>query len=313
MARMIPELTQDQLRGLPSRAEARFYEECRRQLPADVLVIYSANWIYRDGRGRLLEGEADFTIVVPQSGVFAVEVKGGGVSFEASTGRWSSVDRNHRTHEIKDPFRQASNERHAIKDQLLGHLAWRRWRGTRLTLGHAVMLPDIHDARPLLGPDRQRDFIGIDTDMTALAPWLTRLQAFWWRAGEDALGAPGVQLVEDILCSSIEVRPALRSVLDDAEQTRLRLTTNQAKILRIIGAHKRAVISGGAGTGKTLIAVEKARQLAATAPNVLLLCYNRPLADVLAAGLADQPRISVLTFHQLCERRIVAARAATGE
>jgi hypothetical protein len=313
MARMIPELTQDQLKGLPSRAEARFYEECRRQLPADVLVIYSANWIYRDGRGRLLEGEADFTIAVPRSGVFAVEVKGGGVTFEAGTGRWSSVDRNNRTHVIKDPFRQASNERHAIKDQLLGHPTWRRWRGTRLTLGHAVMLPDIHDARPLLGPDRQRDFIGIDADMTALAPWLTRLQAFWWRADEDALGASGVQLVEDILCSSIEVRPALRSVLDDAEQTRLRLTTNQAKILRIIGAHRRAVISGGAGTGKTLIAVEKARQLAEAAQDVLLLCYNRPLADALAAGVADQSRITVLTFHQLCERRIVAARAVTGK
>lgn len=312
MARMIPELTQDQLRGLRSRAEARFYEECRRQLPADVLVIYSANWIYRDGRGRLLEGEADFTIVAPQSGIFAVEVKGGGVSFDAGTGRWSSVDRNHHTHEIKDPFKQASNERHAIKDQLLGHSIWRRWRGARPTLGHAVVLPDIHDARPLLGPDRQRDFIGIDTDMTELAPWLAKLEAFWWRAGEDALGPLGVQLVEDILCSSIEVRPALRSVLDDAEQTRLRLTTNQAKILRIIGARKRAVISGGAGTGKTLIAVEKARQLAETAPNVLLLCYNRPLADVLAAGLADQPRITVLTFHQLCERRIAAARAAKG-
>lgn len=311
MARMIPHLTQDQLRSLKSRAEARFYEECRRQLPPDVLVIYSANWIYRDGRGRLLEGEADFTIVVPQSGIFTVEVKGGGVSFDAGTGRWSSLDRNRVAHEIKDPFRQASNERHAIKDQLLGHPNWRRWRGSRLMLGHAVMLPDVPDARPLLGPDRQRDFIGIDADMPALVAWLARLRAFWWRTGDDALGPHGVQLVEEILCSSIEVRPALRSVLDEAEQTRLRLTTNQAKILRIIGSRKRAVISGGAGTGKTLIAVEKARQLAESFEKVLLLCYNRPLADALASGVADQRRITVLTFHQLCERRVAAARAET--
>jgi len=177
---MIPELSQDQLQGLRSRAEARFYEECRRQLPADALVIYSANWIYRDGRGRLLEGEADFTVVVPRSGVFTIEVKGGGVSFEAGSGRWWSLDRNGTAHNIKDPFRQASNERHAVKDQLLGHPTWRRWRGSRITLGHAVMLPDIHDAHPLIGPDRQRDFIGIDTDMNALGPWLIKLQAFWW-------------------------------------------------------------------------------------------------------------------------------------
>lgn len=310
MARMLPALSEDQLRGLKSRAEARFYEECRRQLPDDVLVIYSVNWIFRNGRGWLLEGEADFTIVVPQSGVFAVEIKGGGVSVDAETGRWQSIDRNGVPHDIKDPFRQASHERHAIREQLLGHPLWRRWGGNRLTLGHAVMLPDIHDARALVAPDRQRATIGVDTDIRALAPWLAQLQAFWIQANEDPLGAQGVQLVEDILCSSVEVRPALRSVLDVAEQARIRLTTNQAKVLRILGGRKRAVIAGGAGTGKTLIAVEKARRLAQSAHSVLLLCYNRPLADRLAADLVDEPRITVSSFHQLCDRRISEARQA---
>ena len=312
MARMLPELTEEQLRGLKSPAEARFYEECRRQLPNDILVIYSVNWIFRNGRGWLLEGEADFTIVVPQSGVFAVEVKGGGVSFDSTTGRWQSIDRAGNAHDIKDPFRQASSERHALKDQLLGHPHWRRWRGTRVTLGHAVMLPDIRDVQPLLSPDRQRPFIGIDTDVTALVPWLAQLQAFWTQTNEDPLGTQGVQLVEEILCSSAEVRPALRAVLDAAEQTRMRLTTNQARVLRILGNRKRAVIAGGAGTGKTLLAVEKARQLAESAQSVLLLCYNRPLADALAAGVADQARITVLSFHQLCDRRIAEARRVAG-
>lgn len=312
MARMLPELNDEQLRDFKSRAEARFYEECRRQLPNDILVIYSATWLYRDGVGRLREGEADFTIIVPQSGIFAVEVKGGGVTFDAASGRWRSVDRNGTAHEIKDPFRQASNERHAIRDQLTGHPAWRRWRGARLTLGHAVMLPDICDARLLLAPDRPREVIGIDENVLALVPWLNRLIAFWHRPDEDPLGTQGVQLVEDILWRSVEVRPALRSVLDDAEQMRLRLTNNQAKILRIIGGRRRAVIAGGAGTGKTLIAAEKARQLAQAGQSVLLLCYNRPLANALSTGLRDQPLITVLSFHQLCERRVAAAQAVAG-
>ncbi|MFP3743057.1 ATP-binding domain-containing protein [Achromobacter sp. SIMBA_011] len=310
MARMIPTLTEEQLRGLKSQAEARFYEECRRQLPEDVLVIYSANWVFRNGKDWLLEGEADFVIAVPQSGVFAIEVKGGGVSFDAPTGRWQSIDRHGDRHDIKDPFRQASGERHAIKDQLLGHVLWRRWRGTRLTLGHAVVLPDIHDVRPLLAPDRQRPTIAVTADVLALEPWLDQLLAFWTQPNDDPLGRQGVQLVEEIYSSSVEVRPALRAVLDAAEQTRIRLTTNQAKVLRVLGGRKRAVISGGAGTGKTLIAVHKARLLAETVENVLLLCYNRPLAVALAQGLADQPRVTVLNFHQLCDRRIGEARRA---
>lgn len=313
MARMIPELNEEQLRAFRSRAEARFYEACRDQLPADVAVIHSAGWIYRDARGRVREGEADFVIVVPHAGVFAIEVKGGGVANEPSTGRWYSVDRNGQRHEIRDPFRQASNERHALFDQLTGHALWRKWRGTRLTLGHAVVLPDIGDARSVQGPDRPREIIGVGSDILALTPWFERVVRFWRQAGEDELGARGVRLVEDILCRSIEVRPVLLSTLEDAELQRIRLTTNQAKILRTIGGRKRAVISGGAGTGKTLIAVEKARQLSQVGLSVLLLCYNRPLADTLASRMRDEQGIEVLNFHQLCDRRIAAVKATTGQ
>lgn len=312
MARMMPELTRDQLCELPSRAEARFYEECRQQLAADVLVIYSANWLYRDRRGQLREGEADFTIVDPRSGIFAVEIKGGGVAFDPVTGRWQSVDRYGARNDIKDPFRQAAKERYALRDQIFGHALWRRWRGAQPTLGHAVMLPDIHDAAPLASPDRARALIGIDDNMRDLPGWVAQVIAFWRNPDDDPLTQQGAQLVEDILCRPVDVQPAMRSILDAAERTRLRLTNNQAKILRIIGNRKRAVISGGAGTGKTLIAVEKARQLAQDGSSVLLLCYNRPLADSLSSGLIGNPGITVLSFHQLCDRRIAAAKVATG-
>jgi hypothetical protein len=310
---MIPQLADEQLRAFRSRAEARFYEACREQLPPDVVVVHSAGWIYRDARGRLREGEADFTILDPRTGVLAVEVKGGGVAFDASTGQWYSVDREGRRNEIKDPFKQASGERHALLDQLTGHATWRRWAGRRLTLGHAVMLPDISDSALIRGPDRPKEIIGINADVRAVSQWLERAMRFWKRPEDDALGVQGVRLVEDILCKSIEVRPALRATLDDAEQQRLRLTANQAKVLRTIGGRRRAVISGGAGTGKTVLAVEKARQLAQVPMKVLLLCYNRPLADAISLGLQDEPGIQTLSFHQLCDRRIRQVLQRTGK
>lgn len=313
MARMIPALTDEQLRAFRSRAEARFYEACRDQLPADVVVIHSANWIYRDARGRLREGEADFTILVPQAGVLAVEVKGGGVAYSAEAGRWYSVDREGQRNEIKDPFKQASGERHALHDQITGHPMWRQWAGTRLALGHAVMLPDINDSAAIQGPDRPREIIGVNSDVRAVNQWLDRVTRFWKRTDDDALGAQGLRLVEDILCKSIEVRPALRAAVDDAEQQRLRLTATQAKVLRTIGGRKRAVVSGGAGTGKTVLAAEKAKQLAQLSSNVLFLCYNRPLADAIALGLQEEARIQVLSFHQLCDRRIREAMQITGK
>ena len=304
VARMIPQLTEEQLKAFPSRAEARFYEACRDRLPEDIVVIYSANWIYRDARGRLNEGEADFTILSPQTGLLAVEVKGGGVSFDAATGAWHSVDRNGKLNAIKDPFKQASRERHALLDQITGHASWRQWTGSRFTIGHAVMLPDIGDPSPLIGPDRQRELVGVNADIQNVAQWYDRVMRFWSHANDDALGAKGVRLIEDILCKSIEVRPVLRAAVDDAEQQRIRLTANQAKVFRVIGGRRRAVVSGGAGTGKTVLALEKAKALASAGLKVLLLCYNRPLADSLAISLKDELLIQAQSYHQLCDQRI---------
>lgn len=304
MAKMIPQLTSEQLKAFPSRAEARFYEACRDGLPADLVIIYSANWIYRDTRGRLNEGEADFTIISPQSGVLAVEVKGGGVMFDATSGAWHSVDKHGQKNPIKDPFKQASKERHALLDQIAGHASWRQWPGTRFTLGHAVMLPDIGDPTALIGPDRQRELVGVNGDIQNVAQWYDRVMRFWRSANDDPLGAKGVRLIEDILCKSIDVGPVLRAAVDDAEQQRIRLTANQAKVFRIIGGRRRAVISGGAGTGKTVLAVEKAKALAHEGLSVLLLCYNRPLADSLAIGLQNESNIQAQSYHQFCDRRI---------
>ncbi len=304
MARMIPQLTAEQIKAFPSRAEARFYEACSTQLPSELVVIYSANWIYRDVRGYLSEGEADFTIVSPHAGVLVVEVKGGGVTFDAATGAWHSVDRNGTNNPIKDPFKQASRERHALLDQITGAASWRQWGGTRLTLGHAVMMPDIGSPAPLLGPDRPIELIGVNEDISNLAHWVQRLMQFWRRPDDDALGTKGVRVVEDILCRSIEVRPILRSTIDAVEQQRIKLTANQAKVFRVIGSRRRAIVAGGAGTGKTVLAVERARNLAESGKRVLLLCYNRPLADSLAIALQDQSAILVKSFHQLCDYRI---------
>jgi len=59
------------------------------------------------------------------------------------------------------------------------------------------------------------------------------------------------------------------------------------------------------GTGKTILAREKARRLAAEGFRTLLVCFNQPLARTLADDLAGAPApggLDVLTFHELCLR-----------
>lgn len=311
MARMIPLLDGERLEDLQSRAEARFYEVCRERLPADVLAIYSASWLYRNDRGRITEGEADFTLVSPTFGVLVVEVKGGGVTFNPGTGLWHSRDRDGTLNLLKrDPFKQAQSERHSIRDQICGHTNWRQFGGGDFPLGHAVFFPDVRDAAQLAGPDRPVEIIGVNADLNDLTKWVGRVMHFWNRAEDTPLSAAAARVIENILCSHIDVQAVLRAVIDQAETQRIRLTENQAKVLRTIGGRRRAVVSGGAGTGKTVLAVTKAKQLAEGGLHVLLLCYNRPLADSLAFVQRDTPRLSVHSFHQLCDQRVRQATAA---
>ena len=312
MAIMRPILNEDQLRALPSQAEARFYRACRDQLPNDVLVIHSATWAYRDKLHQLREGEADFTLAFPTAGLLTVEVKGGGIAVDARSGAWTSIDRFGAAHAIKDPFRQAQSEKFAILDQIKGHPKWRSWPGRRIISGHAVFFPDLHDVAALTHPSRARELIGSQVNLAQLQTWTAEACRFWRTGQEQDLGRRGVELVENILCGSVEVRALLRAELAYAEAELIRLTERQARVLRTLGGRQRAVIAGGAGTGKTLIAVEKARQLAAEGLAVLLLCYNRPLADVLAHGLTATANLTVVSYHQLCDQRIDLVRLRSG-
>jgi hypothetical protein len=75
---------------------------------------------------------------------------------------------------------------------------------------------------------------------------------------------------------------------------------------------RRVMIAGGAGTGKTLIAREKALRAASDGMRTLLACFNRPLADHLREQCADVAALDVASFHQVCHSWIARAQRETG-
>ena len=121
-----------------------------------------------------------------------------------------------------------------------------------------------------------------------------------------------VQVVEKVFARPVDAMPLLAQRLQEEEQTRLRLTDLQVKAMAILGARRRAAIAGGAGTGKTVLAVAKARRMADEGFRALLVCYNRPLADHLDQVCAGVARLHVMSFHQLCNRWIDAVAKSCG-
>src|SRR5262245_36146245 len=118
MARMIPDLTDDQLAGVLSNAEARLYRVLRDQLPSDYDVFFQVSWIVRQEDEHARDGEVDFIICHPKFGFLCTEVKGGGVGFNASRGEWYSIDRTGGRNVIKDPVKQAMQAKYSILRKL---------------------------------------------------------------------------------------------------------------------------------------------------------------------------------------------------
>jgi predicted ATPase len=74
-----------------------------------------------------------------------------------------------------------------------------------------------------------------------------------------------------------------------------------------LARHRRAAIAGCAGSGKTVLAFEKARRLSEAGYTVLLTCFNKTLAGHLRTEMQVGPRLHLHHFHGLCAEMVKKA------
>ncbi len=290
-------------------AERLVVERLRAVLGPPIRVFDNVTWLARD-HGYERQGEADVVIADPARGILVIEVKAGEIRRD-KTGRWHAGRPLPRS-----PFEQASDSRFALVDKLYEIPAWPA--GLKPINGHAVAFPDVdldsmHGRLGLLGPDvdveliaDQSSFVDDEAGRRELVAFVDRAFEVWsGKAGESAPGRAGVDVLVSLLEAPFELRPMLRNEIAGGEGTVLRLTTGQVATLNLLRGIRRAAIVGGAGTGKTLLALEKARRLAREGFRTLLVCFNAPLSRMLAEDSEDVMRetglLDVKTFHQLCE------------
>lgn len=299
-----------------SRAELVLYRALAEQLGPEYTIFHSVAWISRPRGVGPRDGEADVIIVHPSFGVLVVEVKGGRIGRDASRTSWTSTDAGGTVHDVKNPFDQAKTAKYALLEKMKEAPTWQRLRIGRFTLGHAAFFPDVGDASRLGDPASPAALIGDQNDLPKLSRWVERAFDFWSTSDDGKqvwIGQNGVRAFIEIFARVATTRPLLSARLKEEEDQRIELTDRQAGILDLLQRQRRVMIAGGAGTGKTLIAREKAVRLVNEGMRVLLLCYNRGLADHLREQCAKIKGLDVASFHQVCDlwtRRVLAETGA---
>jgi hypothetical protein len=279
-----------------SAAERRLYEGFLDQLGPEYVVYHSVDWVLAGKRGPN-EGEADFVIAHPVDGLLVLEAKGGRLSYDPSTRRWTQSGRSGPHAMDEDPFHQARDEMHSLREILAAQDGWSRWMPS---YGYGVAMPDgsyDRDAHPAAPHE-----VVIDRgDMDRLAERVPEIMRHWRRPGR-RFGAEGMDHLARALGFTVEVRTPLKLEFDEEDRKIVELTQDQAWILSFVAHRKRAVVTGPAGSGKTLLAIQIARRLAEGGRRTLLTCFNKALGEYLRSSTRGVANLDVGHFHELADR-----------
>ena len=304
MARMVPELSQEELEEIDSPAERNLYQQFKKNLDDQYLVIFQPRWILKKESAKAHDGEIDFLIAHPDFGVFTLEVKGGGIGSEA--GKWFSIDRQGVKHDIRNPFVQSMNAKYSIKRKI-EESSRAGANLTKCSFGHAVFFPDVKSSELFHSPDTPSEIIGSFASFSDLSVWTKKVFNFWTNPTDSPLGKSGIDFLGEQLMPTIRTEIVFAATLNRIEEKRFQLTNNQMQILDFLASRRRVAICGGAGTGKTILAMEKAKRLASDGFRTLLTCYNRPLSDWISSELKGFPNITVSNFDRLTDHFVSLA------
>lgn len=298
MARVFPTPLPDSVRKHPGRqAEAKLYDAIAK-LPDPYVAYYSVSWIDRIPRGVAQDAEADFVVIHPEKGILIIEAKGGGIARDSSTGDWLTINHKGERHKIRNPAEQAVSRKHGLVRQLKYLPDWTQ----TAFISHAIAFPDLQERETSLTPDLPKEIVLFGPDLKYLEEKLDSTFGYWKNESgrsshlsESQLGA-----LHKFFAPNVELRLTLGNALRETDEKIFQLTSQQFAVLRCNRRNARVGVAGGAGTGKTLLAMEKAREFARDGMNTLFVCFNKPLADYVKAALTGTEGITVSTFHGLC-------------
>lgn len=279
----------------PASREEIMFDKLK-NLPEDYYVFHSFKIVSVDA-GVITASETDFVVFHPNKGILCIEAKAGKVKLEGN--KWKYASGDEMSH--GGPYRQAENGKWRLRDYIknsdYGYLI------NRCKLLHAVWFPSVNrkyvsninlpseaDMKITLTSDsldNVEEEISAIFDIELPNKVETKLTA-----------ADTKLLIDKFLAPTFDLVPIADMKVENQRYVFKRMLKEQVALLNYLEEQDNAVINGLAGTGKTVMAVEKARRHAENDEPVLFLCYNHYLKEYLQDNYGH-PNISFYTIDGL--------------
>lgn len=267
-------------------SELEVFQALESRLSNDWYVFHSLKYLRDLGTGRF-DGEIDFLLYHEQKGFLILEVKGGEISIR--NGVWYQDGR-----EI-DPVNQALHNKYAVMNLLERNLG----RKIPLRFAHALCFPSCYD-KHVPWPLEAKGIVVTKHELGDIEQIVANLID----SSTMPQGIGGKVSCEDILSilsPEFDCPQKLRERMLEEDYLFCKLTEQQDGLLDALQYFRRIVVEGGAGTGKTMLAIRKALRVASEGGSVLYLCYNEMLAkrvdNLIKVGSME---VRVAAFFDYC-------------
>lgn len=274
----------------PTDSEQLVYYELQHQLPDTFEVFYSVSWTYIKN-GKREKSEADFVVLSPDYGFLCLEVKGGcGIRVEDN--EWTILDHTYGDRTLsRSPYEQAEASMYFFKNAYANEYSI-DYQGI---FGAGVVFPfyAVNDIEKL---SNRSEVCTIDsTGLNDLYNRIKKLFKFW---GGSSFG---FRLYEknqhrtfvEIIRKRIAIDAAAGALVKYKERQLDIINRVQEGYIYFLSNIRQFYVRGGAGTGKTWIAMKMAELEAEDEDKqVLFLCASPHLAKM----VREKVSVSIKVF-----------------
>jgi len=279
-----------------NKAERTVYQYLE-QLKDQYDIFYSKRFLAA-ADGEKPEYEIDFIISKPRKWILVLEVKGGLIEYDGESNSWLQANRRMG----KSPNVQATGAAHSLVNRYPN-------LSKSIPIGWALCFPDCELPVYFSNPTNISKQLIIDRNkLLDVKSAVDDAMSVWKSHYPDKNGCRRWEYdsFKKSLLRGIGFVQKLQTQIKHDEAKFIQLTDRQLKIFRRALNNKRLIVTGPAGSGKTILAKTIAEEFAESGRSVLLMCYNRTLSKKLRYDTSSRynDNLDVTRFHQFARHKI---------